>query len=155
MVAASVSSLSTSQPTTTTKSLCQFYSPRVSLCISFPYFLVRILFSSFSYVYLPQPAGCPLGLVAKFASLPTHQLLDPFPRTLRHATLELASNNLICSVALTGVLVLQAGRFWAESSDNDEDEYEEVEVDGTRSRAKTPDLRSEKPLVYQRVNETS
>lgn len=45
--------LSTSQPTTTTKSLCQFYSPRVSLCISFPYFLVRILYSSFLRLLTP------------------------------------------------------------------------------------------------------
>jgi hypothetical protein len=95
------------------------------------------------------------GLVAKFTYLPTHQLMDPFPRTLRHATLELASNNLICSVALTGVLALQAGRFWAESSDNDEDVYEDAEVDGTRSRAKTPDLRSEKPQVHQRIKTNS
>ncbi|KAF9457180.1 Shr3 amino acid permease chaperone [Collybia nuda] len=102
------------------------------------------------YLYSVLPS-----LGAKFTSLPTHQLLDPFPRTLRHATLELASNNLICSVALTGVLALQAGRFWAESSDNDEDEYEEVEVDGVKSRAKTPDLRSEKPPAYQRINDTS
>lgn len=116
---------------------------------------MRIPYSSNFQAYLHQLARCPLGLVAKFTSLPTHQLLDPFPRTLRHATLELASNNLICSVALTGVLALQAGRFWAESSDNDEDEYEEMEVDGTRSGTKTPDLRSEKPLVYQRINDTS
>lgn len=97
-----------------------------------------------------------LGLVTKFTSLPTHQLLDPVPRTLRHATIELASSNLICAVALTGVLALQAGRFWAESSDNDDDdEYEEVEVAGTRSGTKTPDLRSEKPVVFQRINDTS
>lgn len=62
---------------------------------------------------------------------------DPFPRLLRPATLELASNNLICSVALTGVLALQAGRFWAESADADDDPFEESEAS---SRAKTPEL---------------
>jgi hypothetical protein len=52
--------------------------------------------------------------------------MDPFPRPLRHLTLELASNNLICSVALTGVLVLQAGRFWAEMPD--EEDMEDAQV---------------------------
>ncbi|KAG6878734.1 hypothetical protein C0993_011549 [Termitomyces sp. T159_Od127] len=60
------------------------------------------------------------SIFAKFSTLPDHQLSDPFPRSLRLVTLELASSNLICSVALTGVLALQAGRFWAENSDTDE-----------------------------------
>jgi hypothetical protein len=54
---------------------------------------------------------------------------------LRAATLEMASNHLICSVALTGVLVLQAARYWAESADDDG--IEEL-ADGTKSRARTP-----------------
>jgi len=125
---------------------------------------------------LPQKSP---GLFAKFATLPTHGLKEPIPRALRAATLDLASSNLICSVALTGVLALQAGRFWAESSDNeDDDEY--VLVDGTdvdeptipsgaaspnpnanlkgrKSRAKTPDISASfpddkvKPLLQQRV----
>ncbi|KAG6879529.1 hypothetical protein C0992_001862 [Termitomyces sp. T32_za158] len=75
------------------------------------------------------------SVFAKFSALPDHQLRDPFPRSLRHVTLELASNNLICSVALTGVLALQAGRFWAENSDTDD----QVFVSGeSESRAKTP-----------------
>ncbi|TFK76501.1 hypothetical protein BDN72DRAFT_831076 [Pluteus cervinus] len=78
-----------------------------------------------------------------FASLPSHQLKDPFPRALRGATLELASNNLICSVALTGVLALQAGRFWAESTDSDDLEVDDAdELKGRKSRAKTPELRA-------------
>ncbi|KAG5221675.1 Shr3 amino acid permease chaperone [Salix suchowensis] len=56
--------------------------------------------------------GGSLCVFAKFASLPTHSLKDPIPNNLRTAALDLASNNLICSVALTGVLALQAGRFW-------------------------------------------
>ena len=91
------------------------------------------------------------GLFAKFTSLPSHQLKDPFPRSLRLATLELASNNLICSVALTGVLALQAGRFWAESSDTDDEDFGETEPEGSHSRAKTPDLRNEKMQVHQRL----
>jgi hypothetical protein len=69
---------------------------------------------------------------ASFTTLPTHQLKDPFPLALRHTTLELASNNLICSVALTGVLALQAGRFWAESSD--EDDLDEIASDDTKGQ---------------------
>lgn len=101
------------------------------------------------YLYSVLPS-----VLAKFSSLPAHQLKDPFPRSLRMATLELASNNLICSVALTGVLALQAGRFWAESSDPDDEEFEPTETDsGTRSRAKTPDPRIEK--AYQRIQSIS
>jgi len=42
------------------------------------------------------------------------------------STLELASNNLVCSVALTGVLALQAGRWWAERADPEDDEMDAV-----------------------------
>jgi hypothetical protein len=77
----------------------------------------------------------PPDLFTKFASLPIHQLTDPFPRTLRGATLELASNNLICSVALTGVLALQAGRFWAEKSDAEEASFPaEIRVEDAKPR---------------------
>jgi len=73
------------------------------------------------YLYSVLP-----NIFASFTTLPSHQLMDPFPRPLRHLTLELASNNLICSVALTGVLVLQAGRFWAEMPD--EEDMEDAQV---------------------------
>ncbi|KAF5380872.1 hypothetical protein D9615_003906 [Tricholomella constricta] len=99
------------------------------------------------YLYSVLPS-----VFATFNSLPAHQLKDPFPRSLRFATLELASNNLICSVALTGVLALQAGRSWAERSDADDEEFEESEAEGTRSRAKTPDPRTEK--LHQRIEST-
>ncbi|KAF8654134.1 hypothetical protein AX16_003665 [Volvariella volvacea WC 439] len=86
------------------------------------------------YLYSVLP-----NLFSTFAHLPSHQLKDPFPRALRGATLELASNNLICSVALTGVLALQAGRFWAENADDDIDL---PDAEGKQSRAKTPEPRS-------------
>jgi hypothetical protein len=79
--------------------------------------------------------------------LPSHQLKDPFPRSLRLATLELASDNLICSVALTGVLALQAGRFWAESSDTEDEDLGDTEIEESQSRAKTPDLRNDNPRI--------
>jgi hypothetical protein len=59
---------------------------------------------------------------------------------LRHATLELASNNLICSVALTGVLALQAGRFWAESSE--EDDFDAIESEDTKTQLRTDAIAS-------------
>ena len=49
-------------------------------------------------------------------------LSSPFPPTLRAPTFELASSHLVCSVALTGVMVLQAGRWWAEQNDDDDEE---------------------------------
>ncbi|KAF8902085.1 Shr3 amino acid permease chaperone [Gymnopilus junonius] len=100
------------------------------------------------------------SIFSLFSSLPTHQMNDPIPRALRTATLDLASNNLICSVALTGVLALQAGRFWAESGEEDEDEdFVVVEAEesqkGRKSRGKTPEisLRDDKvkPLLQRRV----
>lgn len=84
---------------------------------------------------------------------------DPIPRALRTATLDLASYNLICSVALTGVLALQAARFWAESTEDEDEEFVMVEPEepqkGRKSRGKTPEisLRDDKvkPLLQQRV----
>jgi hypothetical protein len=88
------------------------------------------------------------ALFAWFTSLPTHQLKDPFPRSLRSATLELASNNLICSVALTGVLALQAGRWWAERADADDEEEEaHPETDAERRRRR----RAEKSKLETKV----
>jgi len=76
------------------------------------------------------------NLFTRFASLPVHQLTDPLPRNLRIATLDLASNNLICSVALTGVLALQAGRFWAEKSDAEEANWSAQSKADVRPRPK-------------------
>lgn len=109
------------------------------------------------------------GLYAKFSTLPFHSLKDPMPRLLRNATLELASNHLICSVALTGVLALQAGRFWVESTEDEEDDFvvsesdavaqaQEHQLKGRRSRAKTPEISIRddkvKPFLQQRVQAT-
>lgn len=49
--------------------------------------------------------------------------------------MDLASSHLICSVALTGVLALQAGRFWAETYDVDT-VIEENDSDDAKTRAK-------------------
>ena len=64
--------------------------------------------------------------------------LPPFPPTLREPTLELASSHLVCSVVLTGVLALQAGRWWAEQADVDEDdEAEDGDETGIETGAET------------------
>ncbi|KAL0946974.1 hypothetical protein HGRIS_013124 [Hohenbuehelia grisea] len=93
-------------------------------------FLFATTIVMYSYSVIPS-------IFSKFSSLPVHEFNSPTPRFLRIATLDLASNNLICSVALTGVLALQAGRAWAERNDDD---YVVVELpeDGSKSRARTP-----------------
>ena len=154
------------------KTSCSMGAVSVSLSKlpRFPPYLVPVLFGTTiaMYLYSVLPSALTAmsdlsslypdritGLLAKFSSLPTHQLKDPFPRALRNPTLELASSNLICSVALTGVLALQAGRSWAERADDDDDDavVETEELKGIKSQGKTPDIREDivKPLLQQRV----
>jgi len=45
----------------------------------------------------------------------------PFPLDLKRSTLEIANKNLVCSVALTGVILLQAGRQTSENKDTSAD----------------------------------
>lgn len=111
--------------------------------------------------------------MSQFSSLPPHQVADPFPAPLKSTTLELASNHLVCSVALTGVLALQAGRYFSEKADQDDetDNGEYVMVDATDaedcpaedvvsstsvnvSRAKTPDCDAHlvKPFRLETTN---
>lgn len=52
------------------------------------------------------------NLKANFLTLPESTTV--ITESLKRSTLELASSHLVCSVALTGVLALQAGRWWAE-----------------------------------------
>ncbi|GJE98147.1 Shr3 amino acid permease chaperone [Phanerochaete sordida] len=73
------------------------------------------------FVHQPTPMASTLAKTSQAAAL---QELPPFPPSLRGPTLELASSHLMCCVALTGVLVLQAGRWWAEQKDLDDDEDE-------------------------------
>ncbi len=54
----------------------------------------------------------PLADIEKLA--PRREFEIPFPSEYRKDILEIASKNLVCSVALTGVMLLQAGREWAE-----------------------------------------
>ncbi|KAF7304781.1 hypothetical protein MKEN_01192200 [Mycena kentingensis (nom. inval.)] len=94
-----------------------------------------------STVFLYSYSVIPL-ISAKFSSLPVHTLKDPVPGSLRTATLDLASNNLTCSVLLTGIVILQAGRLWTERSDESlavaEALRQTASLKGAQSRARTP-----------------
>lgn len=46
-----------------------------------------------------------------------------FPPDLKKSTLEIATKNLVCSVALTGVMLLQAGRQTSENKDTSPDHF--------------------------------
>ncbi|TCD65359.1 hypothetical protein EIP91_002757 [Steccherinum ochraceum] len=59
---------------------------------------------------------------------PEASSFPPFPPSLRGPTFELASSHLVCSVALTGVLALQAGRWWAEQKDVEDGEVSDVDA---------------------------
>jgi len=78
-------------------------------------FLYGVTVVMYAYSVIPN-------LMDKFTAIPAHHVKDAFPRALRTPTLDLASNHLVCSVALTGILILQAGRWWAELADGDEEE---------------------------------
>lgn len=89
------------------------------------------------------------SVVAKFSQLPYHTVAEPFPHSLRSPTLELASRHLVCSVALTGVLILQAGRWWAEASDADDEDptyLEEKASEETHAPARVPISKRSAPI---------
>ena len=110
--------------------------------------------TSFKDVLLMVNDGAITDLFENFASLPLpfinaepssgSQQLPQFPPTLRTPTLELASSHLVCSVALTGVMLLQAGRWWAEQKDVDDDEEEAASQDKRKAPADTKEPVSEK-----------
>ncbi|KAG9046534.1 hypothetical protein FS837_004233 [Tulasnella sp. UAMH 9824] len=102
--------------------------PSKHLCHPHPLFHGRLLTSA-SFVTLNTHARLPADLSEVFSRpLPQAPSSDvPFPDGLRQPTIELASSHLICSVALTGVLLLQAGRAWAEEEDASEKAEEEAE----------------------------
>ncbi|KAI0928014.1 hypothetical protein AcV7_009292 [Taiwanofungus camphoratus] len=83
------------------------------------------IFANFTALPLPFPS--------QQSSAPS--TLPPFPASLKPHVLELASSHLVCSVVLTGVLALQAGRWWAEQADVDDDDAE-VGGDADEARAR-------------------
>ena len=70
------------------------------------------------------------GIFTNYVALPPYHPGAKFPPGLRTPTLGLASSHLICSVALTGVLALQTGRWWAERADDDANAAEKLSASG-------------------------
>lgn len=81
--------------------------------------------------FLTNFAALPLPSVPAALSSAPPPALPLFPPELRQPTLELASSHLVCSVMLTGVLFLQACRWWAEQ-DDDVDESLLADGDGDK-----------------------
>jgi hypothetical protein len=74
---------------------------------------------------------CPItGIFTNYVVLPPNHPGAKFPADLRIPTLGLASSHLVCSVALTGVLALQTGRWWAERADDDAGDAEKLSTSG-------------------------
>ncbi|EIM90293.1 uncharacterized protein STEHIDRAFT_44068, partial [Stereum hirsutum FP-91666 SS1] len=88
------------------------------------------------YIYSVIP-----NLLSNFSTLSPSISTASFPEALKVATLDLASKHLVCSVALTGVMVFQAGRWWAER--DDEDEEESLRGEESRSDSRAGELSSE------------
>ena len=76
-----------------------------------------------------------IDIFTNFTTLPVQDRTQPFPADLRSQTLQLASDNLISCVALTGVLALQAGRLWAEREKALDIDDDYVLVDATDASA--------------------
>jgi hypothetical protein len=76
--------------------------------------LVLYVSAAVVYVYSAVPK------LSRFTNLtPFAANLPRFPASLRQPTVELASSHLICAVALTGVLILQAAKYWSEGEEDD------------------------------------
>jgi len=76
------------------------------------------------------------SIFTNYGVLPPNLPGAKFPPDLRTPTLGLASSHLICSVALTGVLALQTGRWWAERADDDASTAETLSLSGHGSGEK-------------------
>jgi hypothetical protein len=105
-------------------------SPSPSLLLPYNPHMITETNSNILLLFLPTE------LTAHFAPMPVPSFAavssGQFPEALKQPTLALASAHLVVSLALTGVLLLQAGRWWSEQKDvrpDDEEMEEWVEVD--------------------------
>jgi hypothetical protein len=106
-----------------------------SLC--FPVRSLPVVQLSFSSPLAHTSRTCSIsGIFTNYVALPADHPGAKFPADLRTPTLGLASSHLICSVALTGVLALQTGRWWAERADDDANAAEELSASGHGSGEK-------------------
>lgn len=77
------------------------------------------------------------AFLGAFESIPPHSSrTSEVPPSLRSEVLNLATGNLVSSVALTGVMVLQAARWWSEQSDPEEELEEVVSETSSHRRRK-------------------
>ncbi|KAG8933968.1 hypothetical protein FRC02_010806 [Tulasnella sp. 418] len=83
-------------------------------------FLYGCTFAVYGWSVVPS-----LNEVFKKPFIPSNSVEVPLSESVKQPTIDLASSHLVCSVALTGVLVLQAGRWWAEGEEKFEAEEEE------------------------------
>jgi hypothetical protein len=111
----------------------------------------NLMFDSASiFLYCCSAGAYLLNVLPNLQHLETHppNTTSTFPPSLQKPTVELASAHLVCSVALTGVLLLQGGRWFAEEDELAEDAAsrtsEESEVDraGARGRRR---MKSQEP----------
>jgi hypothetical protein len=93
----------------------------------------------------------------QFAVLPPFaRNLPNFPPHLIDPTVELASSHLAVSVALTGVMILQAARYWAEGEDAEAAANNATSVtDDTESESSHGWKRSPRPSGLEPKTETS
>jgi hypothetical protein len=88
-----------------------------------------VLYGCALFVYLRSALP---EMTAHFVPMPVPPLAavkaGTFPAAFREPTLALASAHLVVSIALTGVLILQACRWWAEQKDLDADELPATEA---------------------------
>ncbi|PAV23288.1 hypothetical protein PNOK_0035600 [Pyrrhoderma noxium] len=89
---------------------------------------------------------------------------SPVPMLLKSEALNLATANLVCSVALTGVMALQAARWWAEQDSDDEDQPEpgassvpedSLQLRQARKLLSRDNTNNGVPLATSRIEKTS
>ncbi|KAI0695436.1 Shr3 amino acid permease chaperone [Cerioporus squamosus] len=100
-------------------------------------FLYLVAIAVYVYRVVPNLSTNFSTLPLPFSAQSSAGRLPEFPATLRQPTLELASSHLVCSVVLTGVLILQAGRWWAEQADADDDDEADADADVDEKGAET------------------
>jgi hypothetical protein len=88
-----------------------------------------------------------MGQFAPFPAPPRPDMKIGFPDRLREPVLGLAGAHLVCSVALTGVLILQAGRWWVAQKDIDVDADADFDADEAPAPAPVPEVPS--PVVVE------
>ncbi|KIM30153.1 hypothetical protein M408DRAFT_66726 [Serendipita vermifera MAFF 305830] len=99
------------------------------------------------YVYSAIPK------LSSFTNLLFPSTATRFPTSLRQPTVELASSHLICAVALTGVMILQTAKYWADAEEDDgalETRVPSSQTEWKRSPRPIVDVVEERPAAGNR-----